>query len=174
MACGENPKRVYGGERKQAPASRMANVAGYRAQWIDAQQYLRDVADYDRKAAAGDKDAKPPKRDLRLETLAAALKGELLIQMHCYRADEMALVLDLADELGYKVTAFHHAVEAYKIADLLAERGVCAAMWADFWGVKMELFDGIQETAPRSLFDQLNESAPRSDGVFGTLENSAP
>jgi imidazolonepropionase-like amidohydrolase len=144
MACGENPKRVYG-ERKQAPATRMGNVAGYRAQWAEAQQYLRDIGDYERKLAAGDKDAKPPRRDLRLDTLAAALKGELLVQMHCYRADEMALVLDLADEFGYKVSAFHHAVEAYKIADLLAERGVCAAMWADFWGVKMELFDGIQE-----------------------------
>ncbi len=144
MACGENPKRTYG-ERKQAPATRMANVAGYRAQWLEAQQYLRDAADYEKKTAAGNKDAKPPPRDLRLETLVAALKGELLVQMHCYRADEMALVLDLADEFGYKVTAFHHAVEAYKIADLLAERGVCAAMWADFWGVKMELFDGIQE-----------------------------
>ena len=144
MACGENPKRTYG-ERKQAPATRMANVAGYRAQWLDAQQYVRDAADYEKKTTAGNKDAKPPPRDLRLETLAAALRGELLVQMHCYRADEMALVLDLADEFGYKVTAFHHAVEAYKIADLLAERGVCAAMWADFWGVKMELFDGIQE-----------------------------
>jgi imidazolonepropionase-like amidohydrolase len=146
MACGENPKRTYG-ERKQAPATRMANVAGYRAQWLDAQQYLRDAADYEKKTAAGNKDAKPPPRDLRLETLVAALKGELLVQMHCYRADEMALVLDLADEFGYKVTAFHHAVEAYKIADLLAERSVCAAMWADLWGFKMELFDGIQENA---------------------------
>jgi imidazolonepropionase-like amidohydrolase len=144
MACGENPKRTYG-ERKQAPATRMANVAGYRAQWLEAQQHVRDVAEYEKKTAAGNKDAKPPPRDLRLETLVAALKGELLVQMHCYRADEMALVLDLADEFGYKVTAFHHAVEAYKIADLLAERGVCAAMWADLWGFKMELFDGIQE-----------------------------
>ena len=59
MACGENPKRVYG-ERKQAPSTRMGNVAGYRAQWLDAQQYLRDAADYEKKTAAGDKDAKPP------------------------------------------------------------------------------------------------------------------
>ena len=144
MACGENPKRIYG-ERKQAPSTRMGNVAGYRAQWVEAQQYVRDFDEYGKKLAAKDKDAKPPKRDLRLDTLAAALKGEILIQIHCYRSDEMALMLDMADEFGYRITAFHHAVEAYKIADLLAERRVCAAMWADWWGYKMELFDGIQE-----------------------------
>ena len=144
MACGENPKRTYG-ERRQAPSTRMGNVAGYRAQWVEAQQYVRDVDEYEKKLAAKEKDAKPPKRDLRLETLAAALKGEMLVHIHCYRSDEMAIMLDMADEFGYRVTAFHHAVEAYKIADLLAERGVCAAMWADWWGYKMELFDGIQE-----------------------------
>ena len=65
--------------------------------------------------------------------------------MHCYRADEMAAVLDMSQEFGYHVAAFHHAVEAYKIADLLAEHGVCAAMWADWWGFKMEAYDGIPE-----------------------------
>ncbi|MEJ0048820.1 MAG: amidohydrolase family protein [Rhodospirillales bacterium] len=150
MACGENPKRVYG-ERKQAPTSRMGNVAGYRAQWVEAQQYIRDQEEYEKKLAAGDKDAKgakdakPPKRDIRLDTLAAVLRGEILVHIHCYRADEMATMLDMADEFGYRISAFHHAAEAYKIADLLAERGVCGAMWADWWGFKMEAFDGIQE-----------------------------
>lgn len=144
MACGENPKRVYGSDKK-APSTRMGNVAGYRAQWIEAQEYLRDQAEYERKRDAGEKDAKPPKRDLRLDTLAAALKGEILVHMHCYRADEMALVLDMAREFNYRVTAFHHAVEAYKIADLLAANGVCGAMWADWWGFKMEAYDGIPE-----------------------------
>ncbi len=148
MACGENPKRIYG-ERRQAPSTRMGNVAADRAQWVEAQQYLRDMDEYEKKLAAKDRDPraelKPPKRDLRLDTLVAALKGELLVQIHCYRSDEMAVMLDMAEEFGYKVTAFHHAVEAYKIADLLAERGVCAAMWTDWWGYKLELFDGIQE-----------------------------
>jgi len=144
MACGENPKRVYG-ERKQMPSTRMGNMAMYREEWIAAQRYIDEWAAYDKKAAAGDKDATPPKRDLKMETLAAALKGEILVHMHCYRADEMMTVLDMAKEFGYKVTAFHHAVEAYKIADKLAENGVCAAMWADWWGFKMEAYDGIQE-----------------------------
>ena len=145
MACGENPKRVYGANKNQFPSTRMGNMAGYRAQWVEAQEYLRDQDEYQKKLRSGAKDAKPPKRDLRLDTLAAALKGDIIVHMHCYRADEMAAVLDMSQEFGYHVAAFHHAVEAYKISDLLAEQGVCAAMWADWWGFKMEAYDGIPE-----------------------------
>jgi len=144
MACGENPKRVYG-SRNTLPRTRMGNMAGYRAQWIEAQEYLRDFEKYEQKRLAGDKEAKPPKRDLKLDTLAGVLKGEILVQMHCYRAEEMAAVIDMSKEFGYHVAAFHHGVEAYKIADLLAENGICGALWADWWGFKMEAFDGIQE-----------------------------
>jgi imidazolonepropionase-like amidohydrolase len=147
MACGENPKRVYG-NRRTAPSTRMGNVAGWRAQWIEAQEYARDQRVYaDRLANGGANNPmlRPPKRDLRLETLAAVLDGEILVQHHCYRADEMAIVLDMAREFDYQVTAFHHATEAYKISNLLAERNVCAAMWADWWGFKMESYDAIPE-----------------------------
>jgi imidazolonepropionase-like amidohydrolase len=147
MACGENPKRVYG-EKGQAPSTRMGNVAGYRAQWIEAQEYIQAWEEYENPSSDKKNDRynnKPPKRDLRLETLAGALKGEILVHMHCYRADEMATVLDMADEFGYRVSAFHHGVEAYKIADTLAENGVCGALWADWWGFKAEAYDGIQE-----------------------------
>ena len=139
MACGENPKRVYGG-RGQAPGTRMGNVAGYRAAWIDAAEY-RDKL----KGAEGPQGGTPPKRDLKLETLAGVLDGEILVHNHCYRGDEMSIMLDIAKEFGYKVGTFHHAVEAYKIADLLAENDTCAAMWADWWGFKMEAYDGIRE-----------------------------
>lgn len=135
MACGENPKRVYG--NKGGPGSRMGNVAGYRKNWIKAQEYKK-------KLDSGD----DVKRDLQLETLAGVLSGEILIQMHCYRADEMAQILDLAEEFDYKVTTFHHAIEAYKIGDLLKESGTCAAMWADWYGFKMEAYDTIQENIP--------------------------
>ncbi len=144
MACGENPKRVYG-TRRQFPGTRMGNVAGYRAQWVEASEYLRDIGEYERKKKEGNKDAKPVKRDLRLDTLAGVLKGEILVHHHCYRADEMAIVLDMAKEFGYRVSAFHHGVETYKIANLLAENGVCGALWADWWGFKMESYDGIPE-----------------------------
>jgi imidazolonepropionase-like amidohydrolase len=145
MACGENPKRVYGRDRRQTPMTRMGNVAAYREQWIEAQKYRDDWDEYEAKAADGDEEAKPPKRDLKLETLAGVLRGEILVHMHCYRADEMMTILDMADEFGYRVSTFHHGVEAYKIADELAEAGVCGALWADWWGFKMEAYDGIQE-----------------------------
>ena len=144
MACGENPKRVYG-ERKQLTSTRMGNMAAYREQWISAGKYADELATYEAKKADGDKEATAPKRDLKMETLAAVLSGEILVHMHCYRADEMLTILDMADEFGYKVTAFHQGVEAYKIADELAENGVCGALWADWWGFKMEAYDGIQE-----------------------------
>ena len=144
MACGENPKRVYGG-RNQFPGTRMGNIAGDRAQWAEAQEYVRDIAEYERKVAAREKDAKPVKRDLRLDTLAGVLKGEILVHQHCYRADEMAIIIDMAREFGYRVSTFHHGVEAYKISNLLAENGVCGGLWADWWGFKMESYDGIQE-----------------------------
>jgi imidazolonepropionase-like amidohydrolase len=144
MACGENPKRVYG-NRRQLPSTRMGNVAGWRAQWIEAQEYARDWKQFEARKAAGAKDLRPPKRDLRLETLAGVLRGEILIQHHCYRADEMAIVVDMAREFGYRVSAFHHATEAYKISNLLAENNICAAVWADWWGFKMESYDAIPE-----------------------------
>ena len=135
MACGENPKRVYG--QKGGPGSRMGNLAGYRKQWIAAQEYKK-------KLDAGD----DVKRDLRMETLAGVLSGDILVQMHCYRADEMVQLLDVAKEFDYKITTFHHAIEAYKIGDVLAEHGTCAAMWADWYGFKMEAYDTIQENVP--------------------------
>ena len=153
MACGENPKRVYG-SKSQAPMTRMGNVAGYRQAFADAQEYQRSWDKYQRELEAyeekkeTDKDAEPPsqpKRDLANETLVAAMQGEILVHIHCYRADEMQLMLDLADEFGFKIAAFHHGVEAYKLADRLAEKKVCGALWADWWGFKMESFDGIQE-----------------------------
>jgi imidazolonepropionase-like amidohydrolase len=75
------------------------------------------------------------------------LEGEIIVHNHCYRGDEMSVMLEIAREFGYKVGTFHHAVEAYKVADLLAEADTCAAMWADWWGFKMEAYDGIRENA---------------------------
>jgi len=136
MACGENPKRVYGS--KGGPGSRMGNVAGYRKNWIKATEYKKKR----------DKGGDGFKRDLQLETLADVLDGKILVQMHCYRADEMAQIMDIAKEFDYKVTTFHHAIEAYKIGDLLAENDVCSAMWADWYGFKAEAYDTIQENVP--------------------------
>jgi imidazolonepropionase-like amidohydrolase len=135
MACGENPKRVYGGKGRM-PSTRMGNLAVNRATWLKASEYRR-------KRDAG----KLESRDLAMETLAGVLDGEILIQNHCYRADEMAVVLDMAREFGYKVSAFHHAVESYKIGDLLKASGTCSAVWADWGGFKLESYDTALENA---------------------------
>ncbi len=137
MACGENPKRVYG-TRNQMPGTRMGNIAMTRQTWANARDYQARL-----KASKG-----PMKRDLQMETLAAVLDGTILIQNHCYRADEMANMIALSKEFGYRIAAFHHGVEAYKIADLLKTEGICAALWADWYGFKMESYDGIQENLP--------------------------
>ena len=162
MACGENPKRVYG-SKGGSPMTRMGNVAGYRAAFIDAQAYMHSWDKYLAGDKSGDEPKKksrwgrhddeeesaepgdPPTRDLAKDTLMGVMKGDIRVHIHCYRADEMAIMLDLAKEFGFKVAAFHHGVEAYKLADRLAAEGVCGALWADWWGFKMEALDGIEE-----------------------------
>ncbi|PRO72885.1 amidohydrolase [Alteromonas alba] len=145
MACGENPKRVYG--KKGGPSTRMGNVAGYRQALADAENYMRAWQRYEADYEAG-KNPTPPKRDLNLDTLMGVLKDEIRVHMHCYRADEMAVMVDVMKEFGYQIYSFQHGVEAYKIGDLLAENNVCSAMWADWWGFKMEAYDGIRENIP--------------------------
>ena len=150
MACGENPKRVYR-EQKRAPSTRMGTMRALRETFIKAQKYRRDWEEWSTKesrpkAKSSDAGAdKPPDRDLALETLALVLRGDLLVQWHCYQADDMLAALQVADEMGFKVRAFHHALEAYKIRDVLARRHVAVATWDDWWGFKMEAYDGIPE-----------------------------
>ncbi|PYP21497.1 MAG: amidohydrolase [Gemmatimonadetes bacterium] len=139
MACGENPKRVY---HSRGPSTRMGNMAGYREAFSQAESYRRRWDKWHK-----DHQGDPPERNLRLETLAEVLRGNIYVQNHCYRADEMAQMLDLAHEFGFKIRSFHHAVEAYKIADLLAREGTSVSVWADWWGFKEEAMDGIHENA---------------------------
>src|SRR3546814_9615009 len=83
-----------------------------------------------------------------MDTLRGVLDGDIAVHNHCYRADEMAVVMDMAKEFGYEVSTFHHAVVSYKIADILRENGVCSAMWADWWCFKMEAYDAIEANIP--------------------------
>ena len=189
MACGENPKRVYGG-KGGTPSTRMGNLRGQRQAFLDAEAYLRTWEEYDEtrqkagdalpeaiqrkierlgldpeeftpsfwdrfrfgdevfeKSDKEDEAGDPPSRDLNLETLAGVIRGDILPHIHCYRADDMLSMLQVADEFGWQVRSFHHALEAYKIRDILAERDVAASTWADWWGFKMEAYDGIPTNA---------------------------
>lgn len=136
QACGENPKRVYA---TRGPSTRMANVSGYRAQYIQGEQYRRRWDKW-----LSDRKGDPPARDLGLETLAEVLRGNILVQWHCYTASDMEEAMEVADEFGFKVRSFHHGVEAYKIASTLADKGIAASLWSDWGGFKMEALDGVR------------------------------
>jgi imidazolonepropionase-like amidohydrolase len=138
MACGENPKRVYG-SKNQMPATRMGNIAYVRQTWAKAKEYDRKWAKYEKSGG------EIPAQDLAMDTLRGVLHGKILVHNHCYRADEMAIMIDVSKEFGYKIASFQHGVEAYKVADLLRENGICGALWADWYGFKMESYDAINE-----------------------------
>lgn len=139
MACGENPTGGGGGK----PGTRAGGMMGYRNTLISAQEYAQRWADW-KKRGSGD----PPRRDLMLETLGGALNGEIKVHIHCYRADEMIQMIDLSHEFGFKIAAFHHALEAFKIAPLLAREKIAVVTWAGDWsGYKMEAYDSVMENA---------------------------
>jgi imidazolonepropionase-like amidohydrolase len=150
FASGENPKRVYG-SRDQLPSTRMGNFAVQRQALVEAQDYMREWDSYNEKVKRGDKDASPPKRDLKLEALADVLRGKIMVQIHIYRSDEMLTEIAMAKEFGYKIRAFHHALEAYKVADQLAENNIAIATFADWWGYKQEAWDAIPWNATMSM-----------------------
>ena len=150
FASGENPKRVYG-SRDQLPSTRMGNFAVQRQALVEAQDYMREWDSYNDKIKRGDKDASPPKRDLKLEALADVLRGKIMVQIHIYRSDEMLTEIAMAKEFGYKIRAFHHALEAYKVADQLAENNIAIATFADWWGYKQEAWDAIPWNATMSM-----------------------
>jgi imidazolonepropionase-like amidohydrolase len=168
MACGENPKRVYG--EKGGPSTRMGNVAGYNQAYQQAFEYHQDWIKFERdltfwkekrEKAEKEKDKKareqtlkeigdapaPPKKDAKLETLRGVIKGDILVHMHCYRADEMSLMMDIAKKFGFTIRSFHHAIEGYKIAKKLAAHGTGISTWADWWGFKMEAYDATSANA---------------------------
>ncbi len=165
MACGENPKAVYGKLKNTAPSTRMGSIARYKKALQEALEYKRRWDKYDRDLALwhkrqqdpeGQRDSgpsstkpddppEPPARDFGLDTLKGVLEGEILVHNHCYRADEMSIMLDLAEQYGFHIRSFHHALEAYKLRHRLAEEGVATSSWADWWGFKLEAFDGIPQ-----------------------------
>jgi imidazolonepropionase-like amidohydrolase len=131
MALGENPRRVYGGQKK-IPSTRMGNAAVLRSALVEAQNYLAKWERYETEAAAyrekgsenGDsKPPQPPERDLKLEALGKVLKREMKARVHAHRADDMLTAIRIAEEFNLDLT-LEHATEGHKIADLLAEKGI--------------------------------------------------
>jgi imidazolonepropionase-like amidohydrolase len=150
FASGENPKRVYG-RRNELPSTRMGNFEVQREAFVQARDYMRSWDEYNAKVKRGDKDATAPKRDLKLEALADVLRGKFLVQIHCYRADEFLTEISIAKEFGYKIRAFHHALEAYKVPEKLAAENIGIATFADWWGYKQEAWDAIPWNAVMAM-----------------------
>lgn len=146
FALGENPKRG-GRATERYPGTRMGTEDVIRTAFIEARAYMARWDDYKKRAAAGDKTAVPPRKDLKLEPIAEVLRGERLTFVHAYRADEMLMMLRVADEFGFKVNSFEHGLEGYKIAKEIAAHGAVVSTFSDWWAYKVEAYDAIPYNA---------------------------
>jgi imidazolonepropionase-like amidohydrolase len=148
FALGENVKRSNfraPGEPRY-PGTRMGVEVVLREAFLRARAYKKEWADYEARVKAlppkADKPV-PPRRDLRLETLADILDGKVFVHSHGYRADEMLMLMAVADEFGFKVRTFQHGLEAYKIASEIAKHGAGVGTFIDWWAFKMEAMGAI-------------------------------
>lgn len=150
FALGENPKRSNFSSRGQPqryPATRMGVEETIRGAFSEARDYKKAWDDYNKRVAAGEKNLIPPRRDLKLEPLVEVLEGKRYVHSHCYREDEILMLLRVAKEFGFKVRTFQHVLEGYKIADELAAAGVGASTFSDWWAYKVEAYDAIPYNA---------------------------
>jgi len=150
FALGENPKRSnfsIPGATPRYPATRMGVEETIRTAFAEARDYKKTWDDYDKKVAAGNKNAIPPRRDLRLDPLVEVLEGKRYVHAHCYREDEILMLLRVAKEFGFKVRTFQHVLEGYKVADEIAAAGTGASTFSDWWAYKVEAYDAIPYNA---------------------------
>src|SRR5437899_7370328 len=150
FALGENPKRSnfsIPGQPKRYPATRMGVEETIRGAFSEARDYKKTWDDYNKRVAAGEKNLIPPRRDLRLEPLVEVLEGKRYVHSHCYREDEILMLLRVAKEFAFKVRTFQHILEGYKVADELAAAGVGASTFSDWWAYKVEAYDAIPYNA---------------------------
>ncbi len=145
FALGENPKRERTTPRY--PGTRMGVEDVIRQAFAEARDYARQWDAYKKRSASGDRTAIPPRKDLRLEPIVEVLRGERLAFVHGYRADEMLMMMRLAEEFGFSVNSFEHGFEGYKIARELAAHGAVVSTSSDWWAYKVEAYDAIPYNA---------------------------
>lgn len=147
FALGENPKRSHfppvPGQPRRYPSTRMGVEEVIRDAFTRARDYKKTWDEYAAAKARGERNLIPPRRDLQLEPLVEVLEGKRLVHAHSYRADEILMLINLANEFGFKVKTFQHALEAYKVAREIAQHGAGASIFTDSWGYKVEAFDAI-------------------------------
>ena len=146
FALGENPKssnfRPPPGIAAQYPQTRMGVEEVIRQSFTDAKDYAAKWADYDARRKRGE-DPIPPGRDILMETMNDILAGKIDVHSHCYRADEIMMLLRVSDEQGFKIRELQHVLEGYKVAKEIAAHGVGGGTFIDWWGFKMEAYDAI-------------------------------
>jgi imidazolonepropionase-like amidohydrolase len=144
FALGENPKsanfRPPEGTPRQYPSTRMGVEEVIRRSFIDARDYLASWDEYEAKRKRGEA-AIPPRKDLLMDTMADILRGNIDVHAHCYRSDEMIMLLRVADEMGFKIRELQHVLEGYKVAEEIAAHGAGAGTFIDWWGYKAEAYD---------------------------------
>jgi imidazolonepropionase-like amidohydrolase len=146
FALGENPKssnfRPPPGIAAQYPQTRMGVEEVIRQSFTDAKDYAARWADYDARKKRGE-DAIPPRRDILMETMNDILAGKIDVHSHCYRADEIMMLLRVSDEQDFKIRELQHVLEGYKVAKEIAAHGVGGGTFIDWWGFKAEAYDAI-------------------------------
>ena len=151
FALGENPKRTNfqppPGVPPRYPATRLGVEEVIRQAFIEAREYKKQWDDYNARKAAGEQNLIPPRRDEKLEPLVEVLEGKRYVHAHCYRADEILMLIRVANEFGFKVRTFQHVLEGYKIAPEILASGAGASTFSDWWAYKMEAFDAIPYNA---------------------------
>jgi imidazolonepropionase-like amidohydrolase len=150
FALGENPKRSnfsIPGQPKRYPATRMGVEETIRGAFAEARDYKNSWEAYKKRVSGGEKNQLPPRRDLRLEPLVEVLEGRRYVHAHCYREDEILMLLRVAKEFGFKVRTFQHVLEGYKVADEIAAAGAGASTFSDWWAYKVEAYDAIPYNA---------------------------
>jgi imidazolonepropionase-like amidohydrolase len=174
FALGENPKRSnfsMPGQPKRYPATRMGVEETIRGAFTEARDYKKVWDEHNKRVSAGEKNLIPPRRDLRLDPLVEVLEGKRHVHSHCYREDEILMLLRVANEFGFKVRTFQHVLEGYKVADELAAAGVGASTFSDWWAYKVEAYDAIPYNAALMTRRGVNVSINSDDAEEATHLN---
>jgi len=174
FALGENPKRSnfsLPGQPKRYPATRMGVEETIRGAFTEARDYKKTWDDYHKRVSAVEKNLIPPRRDLKLDPLVEVLEGKRYVHSHCYREDEILMLLRVAKEFGFKIRTFQHVLEGYKVADELAAAGVGASTFSDWWAYKVEAYDAIPYNAALMTRRGVNVSINSDDAEEATHLN---
>ncbi len=139
FALGENPTRVHGRGNGVHPSTRMGVEQIFRDAFTQARAYMEARKRFQERGGTDASVVDPP-YDHRMETLAAILRGEIIVNCHSYRADEILMLMRVFKDFGIKRLVFQHVNEGFKVAPEIADFGAGASVFADWWAYKIEVY----------------------------------